>query len=60
MQNICQKNISSKKDEVRYNIMLNHEVVEYDYEVCTHSCDHQVKRLLKLLSNFLMKHFREH
>jgi hypothetical protein len=32
-----------KKDGGMYNIMLNHEVVEYDYEVSTHSCEHQIK-----------------
>jgi hypothetical protein len=31
-----------KKYEVRYNIMLNHEVVEHDDET-NHSCEHQTK-----------------
>ncbi len=32
MQNICHINKSSKKDEVNYKIILNHEIVEHDYE----------------------------
>jgi hypothetical protein len=27
MQNVCHKNKSCQKDEVRYNIILNHQVV---------------------------------
>jgi hypothetical protein len=32
MQSICHINKSSKKDEVNYKIILNHEIVEHDYE----------------------------
>jgi hypothetical protein len=41
MQNVCDINKSIKNNEVRYNIMLNHEVVEHEYE-STHSCEHQI------------------
>jgi hypothetical protein len=32
-----------QKDGGKYNIMLNHEEVEYDYEVSSHSSEHQIK-----------------
>jgi hypothetical protein len=36
MLNVCHKNEPSPKYGGKYDIMLNHEVVQHDYEVTTH------------------------
>jgi hypothetical protein len=43
MQNVWHKNKSNEKDGWKYSIMLNHQEVEYDCQVSSHSCDYQIK-----------------
>jgi hypothetical protein len=42
MQNVWHQNKSNEKDGWKYSSMLNHQEVEYDYQVSSYSCEYQI------------------